>query len=283
MSQKLVVALFSLVLSATAAAAAVQSSPSNRLAGIDLARSAEVLSPQALGRKLAESRGSARYSTSIKLPAKALPSLGGYRTQRDAQQGATTFLWAEPGRAGATLAPLKAELMAKSAALEYLGRQASQLNLGKRDLENAELLDLQDNGKGPIIARYQQRLQGVPVFGKQVNVLMDRGMKLVATSGNFAAVDASNAGKLSAKGFRLQPEQAISAVSRRPRSAWRARAARATTAFTARAPPTARFVPPASCAPANSGTRWKASWCRPITPRCRPAASIWRMSTPTAI
>lgn len=209
MSQKLVVALFSLVLSATAAAAAVQSSPSNRLAGIDLARSAEVLSPQALGRKLAGARGSARYSTSIKLPAKALPSLGGYRTQRDAQQGATTFLWAEPGRAGATLAPLKAELMAKSAALEYLGRQASQLNLGKRDLENAELLDLQDNGKGPIIARYQQRLQGVPVFGKQVNVLMDRGMKLVATSGNFAAVDSASASKLSAKGFRLQPEQAL--------------------------------------------------------------------------
>jgi len=209
MSQKLVVALFSLVLSASAAAAAVQRDPSSRLAGIDLARSAGVLSPQALGRKLAEPQTSGRYSASIKLPAKTLPSLGGYRSQRDARQGATTFLWAEPGLAGATLAPLKSELMAKSAALDYLGRQADQLNLGKRDLENAQLLDLQDNGKGPIIARYQQRLQGVPVFGKQVNVLMDRGMKLVATSGNFAAVDFASASKLSAKGFRLQPEQAL--------------------------------------------------------------------------
>jgi cytochrome c556 len=208
MSHKLVVALFSVVLSASAAAAAVQSGSARQLPGINLARSVGELNQQAPGRKPGDIH-SVRRTASLQLPAKRLPSLGGYRSQRDAKQGATTFLWAEPGQPSATQAPLKAELMAKSAALEYLGRQASQLNIGKSDLAAAQLLDLHDTGKGAVIARYQQRLQGVAVFGKQVNVMMDRGMKLVATSGNFAAVDAASSKKLSAKGFHLQPEQAL--------------------------------------------------------------------------
>jgi len=146
---------------------------------------------------------------SLKLPAAALPSMAGYRTQWDARQGASTFLWGDASIKTAPLAPLKAELMTDAAARDYLGRQATKLNLSKRTLGDARLLELHDTQKGPIIARYQQVHEGIEVFGKRVSVMMDRSMKLVATSGNFASVDPAAAQSFRRSGFSLSAEQAL--------------------------------------------------------------------------
>ncbi len=207
MFKKLGVALF-VALTTASAALAAQSGQSSALPGFAAASDPALL--KNLNAKPRDAKaGAPRRSVSLKLPAVGLPSLGGYRSQWDAKQGASTFLWGDAGIKTAALAPLKAELMTDAAARDYLGRQATRLNVSKRSVVDAKLVDVHDTQKGPIIARYQQMQDGIEVFGKRVNVMMDRGMKLVATSGNFASIDPAAAKSFRSSGFSLSAEQAL--------------------------------------------------------------------------
>ena len=207
MLKQLCVALFAALTTASAALAA-QAGQSHALPGF-----AAVSDPARLKNLNFKPRdaktGAARRSVSLKLPAAKLPSLSGYRSQWDAQQGASTFLWGDAGIKTAALAPLKAELMTDAAGRDYLGRQATRLNVSKRSIADAKLVDVHDTQKGPIIARYQQMHDGIEVFGKRVNVMMDRSMKLVATSGNFASADPAASKSFRSSGFSLSSEQAL--------------------------------------------------------------------------
>ena len=158
---------------------------------------------------------------SLVIPAAKSPSLAGYQSLFDDATGAATFLWADPALRGTTVAPLKSQVMADSAARDYLGRQSVQLGLGKTTIADAKLLEVHDTGSGPVIARYQQVRNGIEVFGQQINVMMDRDMKLVATSGSFAPVDAAEPKVIAKNGsvstrtavasdFALPAEQALS-------------------------------------------------------------------------
>src|SRR3546814_5230794 len=51
------------------------------------------------------------------------------------------------------------------------------------------LIDLQDLGHGPVIARFQQRIGSREVFNRQISVAMDRSGRPVAVSGYFANSD----------------------------------------------------------------------------------------------
>ncbi|MCJ8271414.1 MAG: M36 family metallopeptidase, partial [Psychrosphaera sp.] len=50
----------------------------------------------------------------------------------------------------------------------------------------AKLMSIHDIGRGGIVAKYQQRRNGIEVFNQQLNILMDRNYALVASSGAFA-------------------------------------------------------------------------------------------------
>lgn len=132
----------------------------------------------------------------------------------DSQLGKPTFLWASSSIKPAVGAPLKGSQIAESAAREYLSKQASVLQLSKNSISSAKLMQMQDLKIGPHVARFQQMYKGIEVFGRQMNVLMDRNLKLVATSGYFAPHDTANvlgknASEKAGDSFSIAPERAV--------------------------------------------------------------------------
>ncbi|WP_293375026.1 M36 family metallopeptidase [Nevskia sp.] len=133
-----------------------------------------------------------------------LPKLDGLPSEFDAALGAATFLWPDAGIGPALLAPLRASLAADHAARHYLRAQAGALRINAASVADARLYELHDTGRGPLIARFRQQHAGLPVIGRELNVMMDRSFKLLATSGNFAAATAAPGAR-----HRLSPEQAL--------------------------------------------------------------------------
>ncbi|MGH7291694.1 MAG: hypothetical protein ACREJT_10820, partial [Myxococcota bacterium] len=152
-------------------------------------------------------------------PAAALPSRRGYATQKDAVRGRTTFLWLPPSAVSEQLSPLRAAAQPEAAARRTLAAQAPLLGLRAGSIDTAELSNLHDSGRGPLIARFRQMHDGVEVFGRGLNVMMDRGMKPLAVSGYFApdrAAPAKATAKAAAKagGFALDAQAAVAAAYR---------------------------------------------------------------------
>jgi len=105
----------------------------------------------------------------------------------DARLGVPTFLWAGTDRAPAAVGPRKdAKAATEAQARAFLVRQRAQLGLDRRSIDDAVLTDLHDTGRGAVIARFQQKIGGVDVFMRQINVMTDRSGQLIATSGYFA-------------------------------------------------------------------------------------------------
>lgn len=124
----------------------------------------------------------------------------------DARWGVPTFMWAPDWIVRTRNAPLAGDSRIDAAARDYLRQQASVLGLSGRLIESAQRVDIHDTGRGPVIARYQQMDHGVEVFGRQINVLMNRDLALVATTGYFAPEASSTPG---GREFRLGAAQAL--------------------------------------------------------------------------
>src|SRR5689334_20257763 len=103
------------------------------------------------------------------------------------RQDDSRFHWASTRGPALPLSPLSLDKRPDAAARSALG-EARSLGVSTAEAETAELRELHDLGHGPIIARYQQKHEGLPVFGAQVNVMMDRNYKPVAFGGGFAKV-----------------------------------------------------------------------------------------------
>ena len=117
----------------------------------------------------------------------------GPESNYDSKLGVATFLWAPPSgspraKAASTLAysPVQPALRAETAARGFLRQQASSLRIDREGIDNAKLASVHDLGRGPIIARFQQYKNGLEVYGRSLNVMMDRNYNAVATSGYFA-------------------------------------------------------------------------------------------------
>jgi hypothetical protein len=143
----------------------------------------------------------------------------GFPSNYDSRLGASTFLWAPaagisaPAKSSSLLsfAPLRPELRAETVARNYLGQQASSLRLDRNAVTEARLSSVHDLGRGPIIARFQQYKDGLEVFGRSLNVMMDRNLNAVATSGYFAPAPA--AAKNEARAAVAAPAFSVSAES----------------------------------------------------------------------
>jgi hypothetical protein len=109
---------------------------------------------------------------------------------------ASRFHWADERGPALPLSPLvvdKQSIAARSA----LRGAAGRLGFSAAAAETAELREMHDLGRGPVIARYQQKYNGLDVFGAQVNVVMDRNYKPVAFSGAFVKAPVVSTGALS--------------------------------------------------------------------------------------
>ncbi|WP_144393068.1 M36 family metallopeptidase [Pleionea sediminis] len=72
---------------------------------------------------------------------------------------------------------------------EYLEENEGTHALNSQAVKEAKLMFVSNTGKGPIVTKYQQMVDGIEVFGRQIAVLMNSKQQLVATSGFFASVD----------------------------------------------------------------------------------------------
>jgi hypothetical protein len=126
--------------------------------------------------------------------------------QFDRTLGTPTFLWAKTDAAPIAVGALSStkELLAASAR-SYLRSEASLLKLSDAMIDEATVANAQYNGNGPAVVRLRQRVNGIEVFHRYINVLLDRSNRPVATSGYFAT-DYTTAPSTS---FSLTAPQAI--------------------------------------------------------------------------
>ena len=103
----------------------------------------------------------------------------------DAKLGVPTFVWAGQDSLPAAVGALKSKDMAEARGRDFLLRQAQLLGISAATVKSAKLSNVHDTGRGPVIARFTQRVNGVEVFNSQLNVMMTRAGRLVATSGSF--------------------------------------------------------------------------------------------------
>ena len=102
---------------------------------------------------------------------------------------------------------------AEQAARAHLESFADLYRLTSADVGAASLTELQrlPSGQGPLIARFGQSVNGIPVFRNSLQVVMNRELGMTAITGYLApgALVRSAARTKVASAFRLSSEQAI--------------------------------------------------------------------------
>jgi hypothetical protein len=122
--------------------------------------------------------------------AEAIPTHAAGRLQPviyDRALGRPTFLWARTDAPVAAVGALTMErerLVAHARA--HLRNEAKELRLTDALIDDAEVSDAGFNGNGAAVVRFRQRVDGVEVFHRSLNVLLDRGYRPIAVSGYFA-------------------------------------------------------------------------------------------------
>ncbi|HET7370743.1 MAG TPA: M36 family metallopeptidase, partial [Gammaproteobacteria bacterium] len=120
-----------------------------------------------------------------------------------------TFIWAGKS-AGEKLDFLafKQGAGAPTYAKAYLREFASRLTISTGAIDQARLVFVHDDGEGPVIVRYQQVVDGYDVVNRQLNVVMNQDLKLVAISGYFASTK-GEATEAAGSAFGAGPQSAI--------------------------------------------------------------------------
>ncbi|UAA40305.1 rhombosortase-dependent M36 family metallopeptidase [Paraneptunicella aestuarii] len=109
----------------------------------------------------------------------------GMRSQFDSKLGKATFVWGGVNQAKPDLALIQPEQRTAYAANYYLNALTG-FSADSTDGNQAVLANLHDIKRGAVVAKYRQQVQGIEVFNKEYNVMMDREYNLVAGSGYFA-------------------------------------------------------------------------------------------------
>jgi hypothetical protein len=112
-------------------------------------------------------------------------TINGMRNQFDNQLKQTTFQWADAKQARPNLTAIASEHQVSYAADFYLNRLTG-LSSAKSGVAKPILAKTHNIGRGAVIAKYKQEVAGVEVFNREFNVMMDRELNLVASSGYFA-------------------------------------------------------------------------------------------------
>ncbi len=125
----------------------------------------------------------------------------------DERYGVPAFVWAQrrPATAGAAGGP--AARTPDRAARAHLGEVAALYRLDRADLDGLRLVDIHDTGRGAVIARYRQVVDGVEVFRDEIKVGMDRGLGLVSVAGHVPS--RARAATSRAQAFRLDAGRAV--------------------------------------------------------------------------
>ena len=112
-------------------------------------------------------------------------TISGMKSHYDPQMGKATFLWANKNTPTPNLTGIAKEQHVAFTAEHYMSALTGVSNV-KGAFETAEMVNLHDIKKGAIVAKYRQNINGIEVFNREVNVMLDRELNLVASSGYFS-------------------------------------------------------------------------------------------------
>ncbi len=108
--------------------------------------------------------------------------------------GVPTFLWA--GKPGPSLSwDGRGQALPEAAARRHLESYASLYALGARDIASARLAHVHNTGRGAVIAKFRQEIDGVEVFRDELGVVMDRQLRVIALSGYLPSSSLAAAGR----------------------------------------------------------------------------------------
>ena len=134
----------------------------------------------------------------LRLPARSAPATAVTRQSSslpldryDDQLGVTTFRWNRESITSPSFKGIETKARSRHAATHYLEQMTGVGSTAKKQDQRAVLTSLHDIGRGPIIAKFSQEFSGVEVFNRELNVLMDRDLNMVAASGYFANINQS--------------------------------------------------------------------------------------------
>jgi hypothetical protein len=136
------------------------------------------------------------------------PAPGATVVSVDDRFGVPRFVWAARDAAARQSATPAQDLDAATAARAELARIAPLYRLDGGDVAGARLRHLHDTGRGGIIATYEQAIDGVPVFGEELKLLLDRGHALIAASGFLASASLAADAGADGRKFDLSEEEA---------------------------------------------------------------------------
>ncbi|TVP10897.1 rhombosortase-dependent M36 family metallopeptidase [Shewanella sp. KCT] len=122
---------------------------------------------------------------------KQIQSVSGMRDQFDHKTGKGTFQWAKKGQQAPALGALEYKYKLATAADYYLNA-VTGISTANKGPSKAVLKNMHDSGRGATVAKYVQEVNGIEVFNREVNVMMNREFQLVAASGQFASVTNSS-------------------------------------------------------------------------------------------
>jgi len=130
---------------------------------------------------------------------------GGREAQMEERLGVPTFLWA--GKPGPEVAwDGRGKQAPEAAARRHLAAYGALYGLQAEDVASARLASVHDTGRGPVIVKFRQELDGIAVFRDELSIVMDRQLRVVALSGYLPGKDLLAAGL---SGFALSPEEAV--------------------------------------------------------------------------
>jgi hypothetical protein len=109
----------------------------------------------------------------------------GMPSQYDAKLAKATFLWAGLNQTKPALDMIAFDQRNEYAANYYLNALTG-ISADKNASVKAVLRNMHDTERGAIVAKYKQEVNGIEVFNREYNVMMDREHSLVAGSGYFA-------------------------------------------------------------------------------------------------
>ncbi|MCI0673820.1 MAG: M36 family metallopeptidase, partial [Myxococcaceae bacterium] len=131
--------------------------------------------------------------TQVPTDARAQAEQRGLRIQHtEPRFGVPTFVRAEAPQpaAGVTMRVLTPD----GAAREHLRGSASLYRVSGTDVDAAELKSVHSTGRGPVVVKYGQSIEGVEVFRSETSVVMNPGLELVAISGYLLPSDMPHRG-----------------------------------------------------------------------------------------
>lgn len=127
-----------------------------------------------------------------------------------------TFLWTARQQPPQAMQPraLAADprALAGFAAKNYLNRYAALYRLGGRGLAAAEVRHVHDLGRGAVVAKLIQKVDGIEVFQREMNVLMDQELGLLALSGYLSPHVPETQARTATSPFPLDYADAIAAA-----------------------------------------------------------------------